>query len=76
MAPKAAEAGTSSGSGGGGVISLAFSSSGPFQFAAPSSFDGKRENFEEFSFKLRAYLNLMNPRYQEALKGIDGNLDQ
>ena len=58
------------------MTSPAFSSSGPFQFAAPSSFDGKKENFEEFSFKLRAYLNLMNTRYQEALKGIDGNLDQ
>ena len=39
----------------------AFSASGPFQFAAPPSFDGK--NYEEFNFKIKAYLSLMNPRY-------------
>ena len=54
-------------------MSPAFSSSRPFQFAPPPSFDGK--NFEEFSFKFRAYLNLMNIRYGTVLKQIEQNLD-
>ena len=42
-----------------GSSGIGFSSSLPFQFAPPSKFSGKREDFEEFSFTLKAYLNLM-----------------
>ena len=52
---------------------LAFSSSGPFQFAAPPSFDGK--NYEEFNFKIKAYLSLMNPRYGVVLKDVESKVD-
>ena len=46
---------TTTGSGG-----IGFSSSLPFQFAPPSKFSGKREDFEEFSITLKAYLNLID----------------
>ena len=63
----------SQGAGSSGSPGLAFSSSGPFQFAAPPSFDGK--NYEEFNFKIKAYLSLMNPRYGVVLKDVESRVD-
>ena len=54
---------------------MSFSPSGPFHFAAPKEFSGKKEDFEEFSFKLRAYLCLMDPKYNDDLNAIELNPD-
>ena len=54
---------------------MAFTSSGPFHFTAPKEFSGKKEDFEEFSFKLRAYLCLMDPKYGDDLNVIESNLE-
>ena len=43
-----------------GAGGISFTSSLPFQFAPPSKFSGKREDFEEFSITLKAYLNLID----------------
>ena len=40
-----------------------FNQVGPFQFQPPKEFSGKREDFEEFAFKLKSYLCLINPKY-------------
>ena len=64
------------GSSSSGNPSLGFSPSGPFQFTPPGSFSGKREEFEEFSFKFKAYMNLMNPRYAETFKQVEDRLDE
>ena len=47
---------------------MAFDAIGPFQFTPPKEFDGKKENFEEFTFKLKAYLFLMDAGYEQHLK--------
>ena len=54
--------------------SSSFAPSGPFHFAAPKEFDGKNY-FEEFSFKLQAYLSLMNKDYSGARQRVEENLD-
>ena len=46
-----------------GSSGIGFNSNLPFQFTPPSKFDGKREDFEEFSFTLKAYLNLMDKTF-------------
>ena len=38
---------------------MAFEAIGTFQFTPPAKFDGKKENVEEFAFKLRAYIFLV-----------------
>ena len=52
-----------------------FTPSGPFQFAPPFAFSGKREDFEELSFKFRAYMNLMNPSFSKVFKLIEEHLE-
>ena len=37
---------------------MAFDAIGPFPFTPPKELDGKNENFEEYAFKLRAYICL------------------
>ena len=32
-------------------------------FQPPKEFTGKADQFEEFSYKMRAYMNLLNPDY-------------
>jgi len=43
---------------------------GPLQFQSPPTFNGKREEFEEFAFKLRAYMSLINPRYNKIMSEL------
>ena len=57
------------------AASGAFGTAGPFQFAPPKEFTGKKEDFEEFTFKLRAYLNLMDAEYEDILTRIEANLE-
>ena len=47
----------------------------PFQFAPPASFSGKKEDFEEFAFKLKAYLALMDVTYLNDLEAIESRPD-
>ena len=47
----------------------------PFQFAPPASFSGKKEDFEEFAFKLKAYLALMDVTYFNDLEAIESRPD-
>ena len=53
-----------------------FGASGPFHFSPPKEFSGKKEDFEEFAFKLKAYLCLMDAEYQNDLQAIDSNPDR
>ena len=53
-----------------------FGSGGTWQFNPPKEFSGKKEDFEEFSFKLKAYLILMDPEYQIDLQAIESNSDR
>ena len=55
---------------------LAFDAIGPFQFTPPDKFDGKKENFEEFAFKLKPDLYLMDPGYMTASREIEDNPDK
>ena len=54
---------------------MAFSVTGPWQFNPPKEFGGKKEDFEEFAFKLKAYLSIMNASYTEDLRRIEENMD-
>ena len=47
----------------------------PFQFAPPASFSGKKEDFEELAFKLKAYLALMDVTYLNDLEAIESHPD-
>ena len=47
-----------------------FDQVGPFQFQPPKEFSGKREDFEEFVFKLKSYLCLINPKYLIHLQAL------
>ena len=47
----------------------------PFQFAPPASFSGKKEDFEEFAFKLKAHLALMAVTYLNDLEAIESHPD-
>ena len=40
-----------------------FTSTGAFQFKPPETFSGKREEFEEWGWPLKAYLSLIHPAY-------------
>ena len=55
---------------------LGFDALGPVQFIPPKGFDGKTANFEEFSFKLKVYLYLMDPGYEKALKAVEDYPDR
>lgn len=35
----------------------------PLHFEAPKEVDGRKENVEDFSFKLKSHLRLMNPAF-------------
>ena len=52
-----------------------FTASGPFPFMPPTSFNGKREDFEEFAFKMKAYLQLMDTQYANIFSDIEENLN-
>ena len=54
----------------------AFTQVGPFQFQPPREFSGRREDFEEFVFKLRAYLSLINPEYDTHLTALQDRADE
>lgn len=43
-------------------------------FQAPSGFDGKDNNFEHLSFKLKAYLRIMDTAFKEAVDKVEENL--
>ena len=46
-----------------------------FSRQPPDKFDGKKDNFEEFSFKLKADLLLMGPGYAKAFKELEDSPD-
>ena len=46
---------------------LAFDSTQALKFPAPRSFSGKEDEFEQFSFKLKGYLSLSNPRFRQLM---------
>ena len=50
---------------------MEFDAIGPFQFTPPDKSDGKQDNFEEFAFKLKAYVFLMNPGYVKPVREIE-----
>ena len=54
---------------------MALNITGPWQFNPPKEFSGKKEDFEEFAFKLKAYLSIMNSDYAEDLRRIEENMD-
>ena len=56
--------------------SVIFDSLGPLQFTPPKEFDGDKENFEEFAFKLRACLFLMEGGYEKVCRTIEDNPDR
>ena len=45
-------------------------------FYPPKEFTGKAEHFEEFSYKLRAYMNLLNPGYSHIFRSIEADPTQ
>jgi len=47
-----------------------FNQVGPFQFQPPKEFSGKREDSEEFVFKLKSYLCLIDPKYLLHLQAL------
>ena len=53
-----------------------FNQVGPFQFQPPDKFSGKREDFEEFVFKLKSYLCLINPKYLPHLVALQDRKDE
>lgn len=53
---------------------MSFGPTGPFHFKAPKESDGKKENFEEFSFKFESYMSLVNPGLTAAMSSIEANL--
>ena len=40
---------------------------GGLRFNPPKNFDGKEQNFEEWAYKLRAYLALSNPKFKKKM---------
>ena len=48
----------------------------PFQFAPPANFSGKKEDFEEFAFKLNAYSALMDVSYLNDLEAVETRIDR
>ena len=56
-------------------MAASFTSGGPWQFTPPKDFTGKKEDFEEFAFKLKAYLCIMNPQFGIDLQKIEENGD-
>ena len=40
-------------------------------FQPPKEFTGRAEHFEEFSYKLRAYMNLLNPGYSRIFERFE-----
>ena len=49
---------------------------GPFQFNLPKPFKGKKEDFEDFTFAFKAYLNLCDPEYGKELKLVEDEIDK
>ena len=43
-------------------------------FQPPKEFTGQADYFEEFSYKLRAYMNLLNPDYSSVFRRIEHDL--
>lgn len=54
--------------------SSAFGTNGPFHFQPPKEFDGKKESFEEVSYRLKAYLGLTNPALKVVLEKVEVKL--
>ena len=53
-----------------------FNQVGPFQLQPPKEFSGKREDFEEFVFKLKSHLSLINPKYLPHLIALQGRTQE
>ena len=53
-----------------------FNQVGPFQLQPPRGFSGKREDFEEFVFKLKSYLCMINPKYFPRLQALQGRVHE
>ena len=53
-----------------------FNQVGPFQFQSPKEFSGKREDFEEFVFKLKSYLCLISPKYLIHLQALQDRVPE
>ena len=44
-----------------------FNAGGAFQFRSPKPFSGKREDWEDFSWQLKAYLSLIRPHFHSVM---------
>ena len=53
----------------------AFTNRGPFNFSPPDIFSGTKEDWEDFAFKLKAYLGLMEPKYFGELQSVEEHVD-
>lgn len=53
---------------------MAFGPTGPFHFQATKEFDGKKEKFDDISFKSKSYLSLMNPAFASTMNNIEASL--
>ena len=45
------------------------------QLLPPPTFDGKREHYEEWSFKMKSYLAVMDSEYIKGLTAVETNYD-
>ena len=48
---------------------------GGLRFNPPKNFDGKEQSFEEWAYKLRAYLALSNPRFEKMMSEYETHAD-
>ena len=48
---------------------------GNMRFNPPRNFNGKEEDFENFAYKLRAYLALSNPKFKKAMTSAQESED-
>lgn len=55
-------------------VSSAFTPSGPSHSQAPKEFGGGKDNFEQFSFTLKAFRSLMTTASKKAMDKVDENL--
>ena len=44
---------------------------GALKFQQPKNFDGKEQHFEEWAYKLRAYLSLSNPKFKSMMMIVE-----
>ena len=49
---------------------------GGLRFNPPKNFDGKEQNFEEWAYKLRAYLALSNPKFKRLMMDYEKDEDK